>query len=488
MNKRIYYTALTLAITGICTAATAVAAADESITTTSPSPIDSYADQNLQGEILVASAPLSDAETTVTSYSKQPKHLEGPNIPPRVLASPDLQPLARLDIEKTPITNGVVEVSTSNIDFSATLTFKPSAQTIAEIQALESKTSHSFDNSASLLALASETVEPANAGIRSQVVETPEPVVQNINFPTAPTFTPSAQTIAEIQAPELKTSHSFDSSASLLALASEIVEETNTESEVLKDEKTEAVVSDINLPIVPTSSAMAQAIPEFQAPAVEADQSVEHGAALLRPLAPGLTAEPKLENSATIQRNSVADAVVAPAPKQTPTLQSNLDRAPITPKSSEILDNYGLVNSIKGNKVSVRLLNGKNKTYLLASNSAGSQIRRGGLMGFNTDRRGRITRLAPPKIKKIYQGTLVIVEGTKIGMVTPEGERFITTLSKRKIAHMGLAPGQPIKITQYSGTWATKVCRPGVLSDRQISSDAMQRQRNFLRGETSPKS
>ncbi|PZD72105.1 hypothetical protein C1752_04103 [Acaryochloris thomasi RCC1774] len=131
----------------------------------------------------------------------------------------------------------------------------------------------------------------------------------------------------------------------------------------------------------------------------------------------------------------------------------------------ELLDNYGLIKGIQNDKVSVRLLNGDIKTYLLASNTVGAKLRRGGLVGFRTNIKGEITRLSPPQVRKVYTGTLIIVDGQKIGMVTPQGDRFITTLAKNKIARMGLAPGQPIKITQYRGTWATKVCQPGALND-----------------------
>ncbi|MGB7413950.1 MAG: hypothetical protein WA902_07055, partial [Thermosynechococcaceae cyanobacterium] len=132
---------------------------------------------------------------------------------------------------------------------------------------------------------------------------------------------------------------------------------------------------------------------------------------------------------------------------------------------SEILDNYGLIKATQGNQVSVRLLTGETKTYLLASNAEGARVQQGSLVGFETNSKGDITRLSPPQVQRIYRGTLVVVEDQKIAMVTSEGERFVTTLSKAKIARMGLAPGQPIKITQYKGTWATKVCQPGARND-----------------------
>lgn len=178
--------------------------------------------------------------------------------------------------------------------------------------------------------------------------------------------------------------------------------------------------------------------------------SAAEEAASLAPVAPARATGLHL-GSAPLPQN--------PAPLPSPTAyRSN--------SPPEILDNYGLIRSVQGGQVSVRLLNGETKSYLLASNvPTYPSLRRGGLVGFDTDKSGNITRLAPPQVRKVYRGTLVIVDGKKIGMVTPTGERFITTLSKQKIARMGLAPGQPIKITQYQGTWATKVCQPGALND-----------------------
>lgn len=148
-----------------------------------------------------------------------------------------------------------------------------------------------------------------------------------------------------------------------------------------------------------------------------------------------------------------------------PAITRPLSVEPARSEQSEILGNYGLIRSAQGNQVSVRLLTGETKTYLLASNAEGARLRQGSLVGFETNGKGDITRLSPPQVKRIYQGTLVVVEGQKIGMVTPDGDRFVTTLSREKIARMGLAPGQPIKITQYKGTWATKVCQPGARND-----------------------
>jgi hypothetical protein len=178
--------------------------------------------------------------------------------------------------------------------------------------------------------------------------------------------------------------------------------------------------------------------------------------------------------SVSAAEDRAADLLVPSGSIRIPEVQLN-DPPPRTPTPSEpinnpvlqepeVLDNYGLVKGIQHDKVSVRLLNGDTRTYLLASNTVGAKLTRGGLVGFKTNSQGEITRLSPPQVRKIYRGTLVIVDGQKIGMVTPQGDRFITTLSKDKIAQMGLAPGQFIKITQYRGTWATKICQSEALS------------------------
>lgn len=372
------------------------------------------------------------------------------------------------------------EVTEPNISSSSAST--GTAQAVLDTQPSEPGTPYTFSNSDALLALAPELDAELNNETESITAESAVAIKNDISSLSPPTTsTPIAQSAPDFQS-STETPSAFDSRASLLPLNSESIDGSQIETEPTA-EPGKAIAGNTPKQSL-ASTPIAQSAPQMQAAASEPSSAFDNGASLLRPLPPEPAAEPTSEASETlaIPSSSIADSAT---PSTATTTQSNLDTTPITPRSPEILDNYGLVSSVKGNKVSVRLLSGKNKTYKLASSAVGKNLRRGRLMGFNTDRRGRIVRLAPPQIKKVYQGTLIIVEGTKIGMVTPEGERFITTLSKAKISRMGLAPGQPIKITQYRGTWATKVCRPGILSNRQISSDAMQQQRSFLRGEAS---
>lgn len=172
-----------------------------------------------------------------------------------------------------------------------------------------------------------------------------------------------------------------------------------------------------------------------------------------------------------------------PSKQTAPTVQPNHHR--IFPQS-EILDHYGLVKEIEKDKVSVRLLNGDIRTYIFASNNVDAGLSSGRLVGFKTNHQGEITKLSPPQVRKIYSGTLIIVEGQKLGMVTPQGERYITTLSEGKISRMGLAPGQPIKITQYQGTWATKVCQPEAIHDNESYPIIAEQKPRSLDGPSAP--
>ena len=494
MNKRIYYTGLTLAITGICAVLpTAASAADESIP--SQSSIDPQTDQDLlnlqESTHTVSSSRLNLEDSLETADSKQKHQFQEPIIANEAPAALAPEHIARLDIETETSSTEAEDIAEQNISLSTVPKLNTTAQIFSELQSPERKISHSFNNSSSLLALALNKEQKGTTIFEPRESETIENSTQNNKALVAPatTFTTNTQAVSELSSPALQTSKPDDA---LLSLAPDPTEALIPEIEPLANAVQTTTEQKSNN--VTTRSPIAQALPELtpsivESSIVEPPQTFDNGASLLRPLAPDLPVKSAPANYPnTIQRTSIAEAAAPATPAPKPVEQSNLDTTPITPKSSEILDNYGLVRSIKGNKVSVRHLNGKQKTYSLASAAEARKIRRGGLMGFNTDRRGRITRLAPPEIQKVYQGTLIIVEGTKIGMVTPQGERFITTLSKGKIDRMGLAPGQPIQITQYRGTWATKVCRPGVLSNRQISPEAMQRQRSFLRGETSPTS
>ncbi len=175
------------------------------------------------------------------------------------------------------------------------------------------------------------------------------------------------------------------------------------------------------------------------------------------------------EEPASIGSNFIRDAEVlgpfAPAtlPTNPPEAAPENDVALTTSPSvepTEILSQYGLVRSLKGDQLSVRLMDGTARTYKVAANSATQTFRRGSLVGFDVNGNDQITKLAPPRVRRVFEGTVIVVEENKLGLVSPTGERLVTSLSTDKITQMKLEPGRTLRVTQYEGTWATKVCLP----------------------------
>lgn len=192
------------------------------------------------------------------------------------------------------------------------------------------------------------------------------------------------------------------------------------------------------------------------------------------------------EKSAPIENNFTRDAEVlgpfAPAtlptnpPESAPEKGSGRDIALTTSPSvepTEILSQYGLVRSLKGDQLSVRLMDGTARTYKVAANSATQTFRRGSLVGFDVNGNNQITKLAPPPVRRVFEGTVIVVEENKLGLVSPNGEQLVTTLSKDKIDRMKIAPGRTLRVTQYEGTWATKVCLPSEEDDAAALSQTL---------------
>lgn len=188
------------------------------------------------------------------------------------------------------------------------------------------------------------------------------------------------------------------------------------------------------------------------------------------------------EDSASIDNNFTRDAEVlgpfepvtipvnptAPAPD---TNQTALTTPSVRP--TEILSQYGLVRSLKGDQLSVRLIDGTARTYKVAANNAAQTFRRGSLVGFDVNRNNQIVKLDSARVRRIFEGTVIVVEENKLGLVSPTGEQLVTSLSQDKIDRMKIEPGRTLRVTQYEGTWATKVCLPAEDDDKAALSQAL---------------
>lgn len=158
----------------------------------------------------------------------------------------------------------------------------------------------------------------------------------------------------------------------------------------------------------------------------------------------------------------------APAPD---TSQTALTTPSVRP--TEILSQYGLVRSLKGDQLSVRLIDGTARTYKVAANSATQTFRRGSLVGFDVNGNNQIVKLDSARVRRVFEGTVIVVEENKLGLVSPTGEQLVTSLSKDKIDRMKIEPGRTLRVTQYEGTWATKVCLPAEDDDIAALSQAL---------------
>jgi hypothetical protein len=138
----------------------------------------------------------------------------------------------------------------------------------------------------------------------------------------------------------------------------------------------------------------------------------------------------------------------------------------ITPNSggatsaAKLPANYGIVRSASNGVVEVRGLDGTTKQLTLPSNLAtsASGLQRGGLVGYDTDATGALTRIEPATVDREFSGNVSAINGDQVTLTSATGETFTTSVETATIARMGLVPGKALKVATYAGTWATKIC------------------------------
>jgi hypothetical protein len=131
-------------------------------------------------------------------------------------------------------------------------------------------------------------------------------------------------------------------------------------------------------------------------------------------------------------------------------------------KPGSLPSQYGIVRSVAGDTLSVRMLDGTTKQVPVASGITPSLggLQRGAIVGFDTDPSGAITKLEPAEIDKKVAGTVSSINGDQVTVLSSTGESITTPVSTATISRMGLAPGKELIVTTYKGTWASKLCCP----------------------------
>ena len=131
------------------------------------------------------------------------------------------------------------------------------------------------------------------------------------------------------------------------------------------------------------------------------------------------------------------------------------------PATSQLPSRYGLVRSYNGNALEIRGLDGIFRSYTVSSkNVASMRLTRGDLVAFDTDESGKITRLQPPEVESVFEGTISAIEGELVTVTSSSGQTLTTPVPPATIARLGLIPGKDLMVIQYQGTWATKICCP----------------------------
>ncbi len=168
----------------------------------------------------------------------------------------------------------------------------------------------------------------------------------------------------------------------------------------------------------------------------------------------------------TVQLISQAGTTeVVPAPATAPSASpSGAQGGAITPasKPGSIPAQYGIVRSVSGDSVSVRMLDGTTKQMSVASSVSPSlgTLQRGAIVGFDTDPSGAVTKLESAEVDKTVSGTVSSINEDQVTVTSATGESITTPVSTATIARMGLVPGKELIVTTYKGTWASKLCCP----------------------------
>jgi hypothetical protein len=165
-----------------------------------------------------------------------------------------------------------------------------------------------------------------------------------------------------------------------------------------------------------------------------------------------------------ISQAGTTEVVPAPATAPAPSSPSDAQGGAITPasKPGSIPAQYGIVRSVSGDTVSVRMLDGTTKQMSVASTVSPSlsTLQRGAIVGFDTDPSGAVTKLETAEVDKTVSGTVSSINEDQVTVTSSTGESITTPVSTATIARMGLVPGKELIVTTYKGTWASKICCP----------------------------
>jgi hypothetical protein len=146
---------------------------------------------------------------------------------------------------------------------------------------------------------------------------------------------------------------------------------------------------------------------------------------------------------------------------QEPSITPAGQETSITPSGKANLPgNYGIVRSVSSGMLEIRSLDGTTKQVTVPDSLAtsASGLKRGSLVGYDTDASGNLTKLQPPVTDRTLTGTVSEIKGNQVTIKSETGESITTPVDPATISRMGLNTGSQLTVTTFKDTWATKIC------------------------------
>lgn len=120
----------------------------------------------------------------------------------------------------------------------------------------------------------------------------------------------------------------------------------------------------------------------------------------------------------------------------------------------------GIVKSVNGSQLEIKLPDGVPKLFTAPSNFAASTLDPGSFVEVSLDEQQNIKEIKIPSVSKVLSGVISKVD-TEAGQVTLElanGTQEVADVNPQTIDRMNLAPGVPLTVTSYTNLSQTKLC------------------------------
>lgn len=120
----------------------------------------------------------------------------------------------------------------------------------------------------------------------------------------------------------------------------------------------------------------------------------------------------------------------------------------------------GIVKSVNGSQLEIKLPDGQSQLYTAPPNFAASTLDRGSFVEVTLDEQKSIKDIKIPSVSRVLSGVISKVdsENGKVTLELANGTQEETDVNPQTIDRMNLAPGVPLTVTSYTDLKETKLC------------------------------